>query len=130
MDELRDSLNVIRNFAHILQEHHAVLDSSEVAEAATAIEEQSELALQTLDETLGGAPEEPALYELTRAYGLSPREIEVLSHVATGLADKQIAGMLSVSTVTVSKHVGAILQKMGAASRTEAGVRALREGLI
>jgi DNA-binding NarL/FixJ family response regulator len=129
MDELRDSLNLIRNFAHILQEHHAVLDPDEVAEAANAIEEQSELALQAIDESVANTNDEAPSGE-ARPHGLSPRELEVLRHVASGLADKQIAAILGVSTVTISKHVGAILQKMGAVSRTEAGVRASREGLI
>jgi DNA-binding NarL/FixJ family response regulator len=129
MEQLRESLNVIRDFAHILQEHHAVLSQDEVAQAADAIEAQSEEALQALDE----AETEPIAtsgIEAVDFYGLSAREREVLGHVASGLADKQIAAALGVSTNTVSKHVGAILSKMGAASRTEAGVRALREGLL
>ena len=63
-------------------------------------------------------------------YGLTFREFTVLHHVATGKADKEIAHELGISPLTVHKHVANILGKMSAASRTEAGVRALREGLV
>jgi PAS domain S-box-containing protein len=63
-------------------------------------------------------------------YGLTYRELAILHLVAEGSADKQIAESLGVSTYTVNKHVGNILGKMNAASRTEAGVRAIREGLL
>jgi PAS domain S-box-containing protein len=63
-------------------------------------------------------------------YMLTYRELAVLHLVAEGHADKQIAESLGISTYTVSKHVGNILGKMNASSRTEAGVRALREGLV
>ncbi len=42
----------------------------------------------------------------------------------------EIACILGISPLTVSKHVANILKKMGASSRAEAGVRALRDGLI
>lgn len=63
-------------------------------------------------------------------YGLTYRELAVLHLVAEGSADKQIAEALGISIYTANKHVGNILGKMNAASRTEAGVRALREGLL
>ena len=63
-------------------------------------------------------------------YGLTFREFTVLHLAADGEADKAIADQLGISTFTVSKHVANILGKMGAASRTEACVRALREGLL
>jgi PAS domain S-box-containing protein len=63
-------------------------------------------------------------------YGLTYREFAILHLVAEGSADKQIAESLGISIYTVNKHVGNILGKMGASSRTEAGVRAIREGLL
>ena len=63
-------------------------------------------------------------------YGLTFRELTVLHLVAAGRADKEIAGELGISPLTVHKHVANVLAKMGASSRTEAGVRALREGLV
>jgi PAS domain S-box-containing protein len=66
----------------------------------------------------------------TNSYHLTYRELAVLHLVAEGAADKQIAEALGISIYTVNKHVGNILGKMNAASRTEAGVRAIREGLL
>ena len=63
-------------------------------------------------------------------YGLTIRESTVLSLVADGQADKEIALALAISPYTVSKHVASILLKMDAHSRTEVGVRAVREGLV
>jgi two-component system nitrate/nitrite response regulator NarL len=61
---------------------------------------------------------------------LTAREREVLSHLAAGLANKQIAQRLKISEHTVKFHVAAILSKLGAQSRTEAGYLAARRGLI
>ena len=63
-------------------------------------------------------------------YNLTFRELTVLYLIAAGRADKEIAFQLGISPRTASKHVENILQKMGVASRTEASVRALREGLV
>ncbi|HET9477363.1 MAG TPA: PAS domain S-box protein [Dehalococcoidia bacterium] len=63
-------------------------------------------------------------------YNLSWRELTVLDLVTGGRSDKEIAVVLGIRPQTVSKHVANVLKKMSASSRTEAGVRALREGLI
>ncbi len=63
-------------------------------------------------------------------YGLTFRELTVLHHLSNGLADKEIAEALGISAYTVNKHVASILSKMRASSRTAAGVRAVREGLV
>jgi len=63
-------------------------------------------------------------------YMLTFREFTVLQLLADGVADKEIAERLGVSIFTINKHVGNILAKMHAASRTEAAVRAQREGLL
>ena len=67
---------------------------------------------------------------LRNRYGLTIRELTVLRLVATGKADKEIAGKLGISPLTVQKHVANILGKMNAAFRTEAVARALRERLL
>jgi PAS domain S-box-containing protein len=63
-------------------------------------------------------------------YGLTFRELTVLYLMAAGRADKEIAFQLGISPRTASKHVENILQRMGVDSRTQASVRALREGLV
>ena len=61
---------------------------------------------------------------------LSEREVEVLRHVAAGLPNKGIARELGISEHTVKFHVGTILGKLGAASRTEAVAIAVRQGWL
>ena len=63
-------------------------------------------------------------------YGLTFRELTVLHLVASGIADKEIAVTLGISSQTVNKHVAKILHKMGASSRTEAGVRAIKSRIV
>ncbi len=63
-------------------------------------------------------------------YDLTFRQLTVLHLVAQGKSDREIGLALGISPLTVNTHVSRTLKKMGASSRTEAGVRALREGLI
>jgi DNA-binding NarL/FixJ family response regulator len=65
-------------------------------------------------------PEEP----------LTPREIEVLALLAEGLPNKAIASRLDISDQTVKFHVASIYGKLGAANRTDAVRRAVRQGLV
>jgi len=76
--------------------------------------------------------EAKAEHEMLRRnpYGLTFREHTVLHLVAAGESDRQIGTTLGISPLTAQKHVSNILAKMDASSRTEAGVRAVREGLI
>lgn len=61
---------------------------------------------------------------------LTRRELEVLSLLAEGFGNKAIAARLAVTERTIKFHVGAILEKLGVASRTEAVTMGLRRGLI
>ena len=61
---------------------------------------------------------------------LSERELEILSLVADGLSNQQIADKLFVALSTVKKHMSAVLGKLNAESRTEAIQRARTLGLI
>jgi DNA-binding NarL/FixJ family response regulator len=61
---------------------------------------------------------------------LTPREVEVLRHVAEGGRNKEIADRLSISEETVKVHVKHIMDKLGAADRTEAVAVAIRRGII
>jgi DNA-binding CsgD family transcriptional regulator len=61
---------------------------------------------------------------------LTPREHEILTLVAEGRSNGEIARQLFISTKTVSVHVSNILGKLGAAGRTEAAAIARRRGLI
>ena len=61
---------------------------------------------------------------------LTPREREVLSLLAEGLTNRQIAERLVVSEHTVHRHVTNILRKLGLSSRTAAAAHAVRAGLL
>jgi len=61
---------------------------------------------------------------------LTPREQEVLTWMAKGLSNPEIAEQLTVSTVTVKFHVSNILSKLSATSRTEAVAVAMQRNLI
>lgn len=60
---------------------------------------------------------------------LTEREAEVLRLVAHGHSNQEIAAALGIGAATVSKHVSHILAKLHLASRTQAALYALREGL-
>ena len=60
---------------------------------------------------------------------LTEREREILRMVATGKANKQIAAELVISERTARTHVSNILRKLDLASRTQAALWAVREGL-
>ena len=89
---------------------------------------QAEKATELAREELEGKVERQMLRK--NPYELTFRELTVLHLVAAGRADKEIASELGISRHTASKHVKNIMSKMNAASRTDAGVRAVREELI
>ena len=60
---------------------------------------------------------------------LTVREREVLSLVAAGLSNGQIADRLVIAPKTAEHHVGRVLAKLGVRSRAEAAAHAAREGL-
>jgi len=62
--------------------------------------------------------------------GLSPREREVATLVAQGMATKAIAGALSISAWTVCTHLRRIYARLGVGSRAAMVARLLEEGLL
>jgi DNA-binding CsgD family transcriptional regulator/tetratricopeptide (TPR) repeat protein len=88
---------------------------------------------------LGAAPLAAQIADLTRRAGtdgdaddpgLTGRELEVLRLVAAGQSNREIAAALVISPKTASVHVSNILAKLGAATRTEAAVKAHELGVI
>lgn len=102
----------------------AVLDRSVRPEALSAALDAARAGLLVLA---------PRVMEVSAARSpapLSPREREVLAAAAAGLGTKAIARELGVSPNTVKFHLQAVYAKLGAATRTEAVVTALRTGLL
>ena len=60
---------------------------------------------------------------------LTPRELEILRHVAEGESNKAIGRALDITDGTVKLHVKSILRKLGVRSRVEAAVLAVEHGL-
>lgn len=61
---------------------------------------------------------------------LTPREREVLEHLAHGLDQRAIAALLVISPKTVGTHLERVLQKLGVHSRAQAVAAAYRDGLV
>lgn len=64
------------------------------------------------------------------AKGLSPRELEVLSGLCRGLANKEIARELDLQEVTIKLHVKTLSRKLEAKNRTHAAMIAKEAGLF
>ncbi len=61
---------------------------------------------------------------------LSPRELEVLTLIAQGFSNKEIADSLVIAEKTVKSHVGSILAKLELNDRTQVAVWVWRHGLV
>jgi DNA-binding CsgD family transcriptional regulator len=73
-----------------------------------------------------GVPRGPRPRTRDNPAGLTPRELEVLEHLAEGLRNAEIADLLVVSERTVDHHVSAILRKLDVRSRGQAVAAAAR----
>jgi DNA-binding NarL/FixJ family response regulator/Arc/MetJ-type ribon-helix-helix transcriptional regulator len=82
---------------------------------------ESPLPLAEALAVLGGRAEKPPL---------TARERQVLTLVARGLANKQIAARLGISEKTVKTHLGSAFQRLGVSDRTQAALWAERNGLL
>jgi len=70
------------------------------------------------------------LAEFTPRADLTPRELEVLQHVARGLGNKEIAAAIGRSAETVKAHLESIFQKLDARDRAHAVTIAIQRGFI
>lgn len=66
----------------------------------------------------------------TNAFGLSPRERDVLRLIVSGRTNREIGDRLFISQKTVGVHVGNILSKLAVSGRVEAATVAIRLGLV
>jgi DNA-binding CsgD family transcriptional regulator len=65
-----------------------------------------------------------------RSYGLTARELAVVSLLIEGLADEQIAGRLGIPLDRVHQDLGNVQGKTGSKSRTEAAIRIIKGGFL
>ncbi len=61
---------------------------------------------------------------------LSPREMEILQHIAKGQSNKEVAYDLGISRQTVKNHMTSILRKLAVNDRTQAALYAVKRGWI
>jgi two-component system, NarL family, response regulator LiaR len=71
------------------------------------------------------APKQPKT-----SISLSPRETEVLRLVADGLSNQKIAARLNLGLETVKTHMRHIMEKLAVSDRTEAAVKAMKQGIV
>lgn len=64
-----------------------------------------------------------------KKYGLTPRELEVISAVVAGFANKEIAQYFKISEDTVKHHLSNIFDKLGVSTRLELALFAVNQGL-
>ena len=90
------------------------------------------VALRTVARGTRYLPAEVArrLHEARLGPAITPREREVLTQIAAGLANKEIATALNISEFTVKRHVCQILEKMAVNDRAQAVVEGIRRGLV
>ncbi len=109
----------------------AYLPSDVDATALTAAVRATAAGLIVLEPTVAGATGVHTHARTSEnAETLTAREREVLLLVAEGLPNKAIARELGISEHTAKFHVGSLLGKLGAASRTEAVTLATRRGIL
>lgn len=89
-------------------------------------------AAQAVFDRLGAAPDADRVAALpppVRPDGLTEREVEVLTLVAAGSTNRQVAAALAIAEKTVARHLSNIFAKTGVGSRTEAAAYAFGHGL-
>jgi DNA-binding CsgD family transcriptional regulator len=139
-----DTVAKFQDFGHVFETARTQARLAAVLRAAGRTTEARDLAdsARATAERLGA---KPLLAEL-RALGtatpsrpsvavrqnetLTPRELEILTLVAQGRTNSEVARQLFISAKTVSVHVSNILAKLGAGGRTEAASLARRRGLL
>lgn len=67
---------------------------------------------------------------MTEEAKLTPRELEVLAHVAFGLIDEEIALSPGIGINSVNSHIYCMLRKVAARDRTHMALRAVNSGVI
>ena len=96
-------------------------DNAELVKAIRTVAQGGEFIAQEIRQQLAANPPVPEF---------TPRQREILASMVRGLTDRDIARQLGIRQDGVNDHVRAILQKIGAANRTEAVAIALRRHLL
>jgi DNA-binding CsgD family transcriptional regulator len=142
--DARSALVSLRQAVGTWQELDAPYDAARaralVAEACRALGDDDTAALEleaarNVFAELGAAPDLARLDSVARptaseAFGLTPRQVEVLRLVAAGKSNREIAASLVISEHTVARHVQNIFAALGVSSRTAASAFAFEHDLV
>jgi DNA-binding NarL/FixJ family response regulator len=79
---------------------------------------------------IDGSHAKLAEHPVTRRSLLTDRENEVLIHIARGLSQRQVAGVLDISVKTVQHHLASVMDKLDIHDRVELARYAIREGAV
>jgi DNA-binding NarL/FixJ family response regulator len=134
---------LLRHAEALASEHESAAASASAREAlelatgmgATPLADEIEALirrarLRVEDAEKDGAPAEQHVPDELERLGLTAREAEVLSLIADGHSNGQIAERLFITRKTASVHVSNILAKLGVGTRLEAAAMAHRMGLV
>jgi two-component system nitrate/nitrite response regulator NarL len=128
-NEEADLVESLRNGAqgYLLKD----MDPSDLVDALRNIVEGETVVAPQLAGTLARAlqSKDEENEQVTPLSELTPRELEILQHLAEGQSNKVIARELGITDGTVKLHVKAILRKLKVRSRVEAAVIAVEQGL-
>ena len=83
-----------------------------------------------IDRLMEGFRESFRLIEEAPINPLTPRELEVLRHVAAGKRNRQIGELLDIGEQTVKNHLSTVMHKLGVRNRLRAVTAAVREGWL
>ncbi len=142
--DARSALVSLRQAGETWRELDAPYDAARarllVAEACRALGDDDTAALELEAArdafvALGAAPDLAQLDSQPtgaagKAYGLTPRQLEVLRLVAAGKSNREIAASLVISEHTVARHVQNIFATLGVSSRTAASAFAFEHDLV
>jgi ATP/maltotriose-dependent transcriptional regulator MalT len=142
--DARSALVSLRQAGETWQELEAPYDAARarvlVSAACRALGDDDTAALELeaardVFTELGAAPDLARLESSTgraarEAYGLTPRQVEVLRLVAAGKSNREIAASLVISEHTVARHVQNIFAALGVPSRTAASAFAFEHDLV
>lgn len=117
-ETLINAINAIGSGASWLDPQIARLVLSSIQEDEEKEDQQQEEVAKTQDK------------KENNKYGLTRRELEVLSLIVEGLSNPEISERLVVSLATTKAHVHSILQKLYIQGRAKAAVFAVQEGLV
>jgi DNA-binding NarL/FixJ family response regulator len=121
---------------HVLDAVRAVLDGETPLDQGLAMKllrsigEEVAVQENVRPQTQPTTSVEPSSSAASMPNPLTPRETEVLSHLASGKTNRQIAQQLHLSLSTVKRHLERILSKLEVSDRTQAAVKAIELGLV